>query len=162
MISGIKKMRRLGPLGASLVAAALTAAAFAAISVADSGSDGTEGAAGAPGHPPDVMFERRIGPPPEISEEDRAAMEEFRNCMRENGADLPEPPELEEGVRPAPPEPPRAEERDAIEKALEACEDKLPEGAHFGIGPCGPDDEEGSREEQSGDAEGGDSEGAAA
>jgi hypothetical protein len=36
-------------------------------------------------------------------------------------------------------DPPTEEERAKIEKAFEACEDELPEGArHLGPGPCGP------------------------
>ncbi|MGH2922717.1 MAG: hypothetical protein ACRDKH_01635 [Solirubrobacterales bacterium] len=141
---------------ASLAAAALTAAAFAAISVAQDGGsdDGSAGDEKARSGGP-MVFEHRVGPPPEISAEDRAAMEEFRACMQENGAEVPEPPdpgEFRRGEMPDPPEPPTEEERAAIEKALEACEDKLPEGAGFGIGPCGSDedgaDEEGARDEE--------------
>lgn len=147
---------------ASLAAAALTAAAFAAISVAQNGDsdDGAEGdVRAAPGAP---MFHHRIGGPP--SEEERAAMEEFRNCMEENGADLPEPPdpgEMRRGEMPAPPKPPTESEREAIDDALEACEDKLPEGAEFGIAGCeddeGEDDDsedEGAREESGAESEG--------
>jgi hypothetical protein len=159
-----------GKLLASLAAAALTAAAFAAISVAQNGDsgDGAEGdVRAAPGAPP--MFHHRIGGPP--SEEDRAAMEEFRKCMEENGADLPEHPapgEFRRGELPAPPKPPTESEHEAIDEALEACEDRLPEGAEFGIGGCEDDDgedddgeDEGAREE-SGTESGAESEGAAA
>lgn len=125
--------RRVGPVGLSLLAAALTAVAFAAVSVAkDDSNKGGEGA----------TFEQRVGPPgppPELSDEDKAAMEEFRACMEENGAPAPpEPGSIEQGDRP---EPPSEADRAKIEKALEACKDKLPEGAqmHFGPGgPCGP------------------------
>jgi hypothetical protein len=154
---------RVGPLGSALAAAALTAAAFAAISVAQDGggSEGKEDAdevhrAGAP-----MKFEHSVVPTPEISAEDREALESFRKCMEENGADLPMPPEpgaLRRGERPEPPQPPSEEEREAIDEALEACEDQLPEGAHFGIGPCGDADdgeddddaEDGAREEEDG------------
>jgi len=137
----IKAMRRrVGPVSLSVAAAALTAVAFAAVSVAqDDGNKGKtdEDERGA-------FFEHHVGPPggpPELSAEDKKAMEEFRSCMEENGADLPEPPDpsdFEDGERPKPPEPPSEADREAIEKALEACEDKLPEGAAFGIGPGGP------------------------
>lgn len=152
-----------GKLLASLTAAALTAAAFAAISVAQNGDSG-DGAEGdvrpAPGAP--MMFHHRVGPAP--SEEDRAAMEEFHKCMADNGADLPEPPhpgEFRRGVLPAPPKPPTESEREAIDEALEACEDKLPEGAEFGIAGCDDDDgedddgeDEGAREESGAESEG--------
>ena len=155
-----------GKLVASLAAAALTAAAFAAISVAQNGDsdDGPEGdMRAAPGAPP--MFHHRIGGAP--SEEERAAMEEFRTCMEENGADLPEPPEpgeMRRGEMPAPPKPPTESERDAIDEALEACEDKLPEGAEFGIGGCEDDDseDEGGEDEGAREESGTESEGAAA
>ncbi len=156
---------------ASLAAAALTAAAFAAISVAqdDGSDDAPEGDVvhAAPG----AAFHHRIGPP--LSEQDRAAMEEFRQCMEENGADLPHPPdpgEFRRGEMPAPPKPPTDEEIEALEKAHEACEDKLPEGAGFGIAGCDDDDGESEDEdgededarEESGASGGAESEGAAA
>jgi hypothetical protein len=153
----------------SLAAAALTAAAFAAISVAQNGDsdDRPEGdVRAAPGAP--MMFHHRIAP---SSERERAAMEEFRKCMADNGADLPEPPDLGEmrrGEMPAHPEPPTEEEIEALRKAHEACEDKLPEGAEFGIARCdddGGEDESGEDEgprEENGAESGAESEGAAA
>jgi hypothetical protein len=134
----IKSMRRrVGPVGLSLLAAALTAVAFAAVSVAQDGDGGNkddEPRAGA-------VFEHHVGPPPELSEEDRAAMEEFRACIEENGGPaLPDPGEmrqkLESGERP---DPPSEEEMEKLRKAHEACEDKLPEGVQVAPGPpCGP------------------------
>ena len=143
--------KRWGPVGLSLVAAALTATAFAAVSVAQDDTSSQNSAekrggdvvmrAPEPGGP--HMFTERL------SEEDRAALEEFRRCMEDNGA--PAPPELapapskpgsfEHGD--GPPEPPGEEDRAAIEKALETCEDKLPGGAAFEHGAtggpgCGP------------------------
>jgi hypothetical protein len=140
--------RRLGPLGLSLVAAALTATAFAGVSAAQNGDSGDDGErdrsphgdvlrAPGPGGP-HVFMER-------LSEEDRKAHEEFRQCMEDNGA--PGPPELpepgSEDEMPAPPEPPSEADREAVEKALEACEDKAPDGAGFalpapGAPGCGP------------------------
>lgn len=130
--------RRLGPVGLSLVAAALTATAFAAVSVAAKDDSGNKGNSGngeaqraAPGsgdgdHP-------RLG---QLSDEDRQKLDEFRQCMEDNGAPVPpKPGERSEGD--GPPEPPSEEDRAAIEKGLEACEDKLPEGAR-GFGPGGP------------------------
>ena len=135
----IKAMRRrVGPVGLSVAAAALTAVAFAAVSVAQDDSKGKTDEADR-----GAFFEHHVAPggPPELSAEDKKAMEEFRSCMEENGADLPEPPDpsdFENGQRPKPPEPPSEADREAMEKALEACTDKLPEGAAFGIGPGGP------------------------
>lgn len=131
--------RRLGPLGLSLVAAALTATAFAGVSVAQDDSENGNGdsaqkrngdvlRAPGPGGPP--MFSHRL------SEEDRQALEEFRQCMEDNGAPAPPGPgsfNPEDG----PPAPPSEEDRAAIDKALETCESKLPEGVH-GFGPGGP------------------------
>ncbi|MDP9189118.1 MAG: hypothetical protein M3O25_07705, partial [Actinomycetota bacterium] len=128
--------RRVGPVGLSLVAAALTATAFAAVSTAAKDDDGDKGngngeaqraAPGPGGERP--MLER-------LSDEDRQALEDFRQCMEENGAPAPpEPGQRFEGD--GPPEPPSEAERTKIEQALEACEDKLPEGAGA-FGPGGP------------------------
>ncbi len=126
----LKKMkRRVGPVSLSLAAAALTAIAFAAVSFAAK-DDG--------GGPPGAGFRM------ELSEGDREALEEFRSCMSDQGVDLPEPP-------PAPGEegggdrtfehrlkPPSESERAKMDEALEACEDKLPEGAGRPGPPCGP------------------------
>jgi hypothetical protein len=135
-----KLMKRVGPLGLSLAAAALTAVAFAAISVAQDGSGGERNDSQAKAERP--------GPPMmhELSDEDREALEGFRSCMEENGAPPPpEPPAPGEGREDGPGvfehrlEPPSDEERAQIEKALEACKDRLPEGAPaFGPGPGGP------------------------
>ena len=132
--------RRVGPVGLSLVAAALTATAFAAVSVAAKDDNGNKDksrgdvlrAAPAPGGPggPEMFREK-------LSEEDRRALEEFEQCMEDNGAPAPPAPgERFEGD--GPPEPPSEADRAKIEKALEACEDKLPEGARAFGGPGGP------------------------
>jgi hypothetical protein len=127
MVSKIKRV------WVPLAAAAVTAAAFAAVSVAQ--DDDKSG-----GEPKGDVFLHRAGP--ELSDEQRAKIEEFRSCMEENGAPAPpEPPtrdELESGEMPAPPEPPTAEQRESIEKALKACEDLEPEGFEMHIGPGGP------------------------
>ena len=131
--------RKVGPVGLSLVAAALTATAFAAVSVAakdDNGANKNKSgeadvmrAAPGPGGP--EMFRE------DLSEEDRQALDEFKQCMDDNGAPAPpEPGERSEGD--GPPEPPSEDDRAKIEKALEACEDKLPEGARAFGGPGGP------------------------
>jgi hypothetical protein len=121
MKNAAKKLKT--PLGLSLLAAALTAAALAAVSVAqDDGGKAT-------------------GP---------EEMEAFRSCMERNGAPAPpEPPaagEEEDGTFERRLEPPTEEERAKIDEAFEACRDELPEGVrHFGPGgpgspggPCGP------------------------
>jgi hypothetical protein len=124
-----------------LAAAALTAVAFAAVSVANDDSSSKGGERG------DVMT--FAGPPPaavELSDEDRQALEDFRQCMEDNGAELPEPPRLREEGESGEPQtfrhrldPPSEEERAKMDEAFKACEDKLPEGARaIGPHPCGP------------------------
>jgi hypothetical protein len=126
---------KIKPIGLSVAAAALTAIAFAAVSVAqdDGGkSDGSKQEGARDG----ATFEHRIGPPPELSEEQEQQMEEFRQCMEDQGAPAPpRPGELEDGERP---EPPSEEERETIHEALEACEGELPEGVRPPGPPCGP------------------------
>jgi hypothetical protein len=151
--------RRLGPIGMSLIASALTAAGFAAFSIADSGGGDGKGdvtetmAVPAPGGP-GVMFRERL------SDEDRQALEEFRQCMEQNGA--PAPPQR---IDPSdgPPKPPSAAEMEKIQKAHEACKDKLPQdlqnagppGIGFHCGPppgAPPGDRGGQNQEQSNEA----------
>jgi hypothetical protein len=129
---------RLGPLGMSLAAAALTAVAFAAVSVADSdkSNDGgraddeqTMWAAPPPGGGVGVMSFRG-----RLSEQDQQKLEEFRQCMEDNGAPAPpEPGEVEPSERP--PDPPSGADIDKIEKGYEACKDKLPEDLRNGQPP---------------------------
>ena len=146
----LKKMtqamrRRVGPVGLSLTAAAVTAIAFAAISVAADG-DGDKAEKGQ-----DERGARVEGfahpAPPELSAEDEAKLEEFRQCMEDNGAPAPpEPGEMRERMQERLkqgelPKPPSEAERKQMEEAYEACKDKLPEGAEFGFhfgGPGGP------------------------
>lgn len=167
--------RRLGPVGMSLAAAALTAAAFAAISVADSdkSKDGagakdeqTMWSAGPPGGGVGVMgFRGRL------SEEDQQKLEEFRQCMEDNGAPKPpDPGEIDPSQRP--PDPPSEADREKIEAAYEACKDKLPEEfrnghpPHLGgpgcAGPPGVPQEEGRNRQGSRSESGMQSSGAAA
>ncbi len=133
--------RRVGPVGLSLVAAALTAVAFAAVSVAkdDNGKAGGNGSGNGEA--------QRAGPgggaPPmlkDLSAKDREALASFRTCMQEQGVEPPpRPGSGQQGD--TRPEPPSEAERAEIEKALKVCEDKLPEGVQppgpHG-GPCGP------------------------
>jgi hypothetical protein len=140
--------RRLSAIGMAMTAALLSAAAVAAYSVAQDGDSGkgsedragkTErwGAPGPLGHP----FDR------ELSAEEREALEAFRECMSEQGVEPPrlherldgppseqgvEPPRLDERLHGAPSE----QERNRIERALEACRGELPEGLHPPGPPC--------------------------
>src|SRR5918994_7494822 len=127
--------RRMGPVGLSLLAAALTAAAFAAVSTA--AKDDGEKRGGEP-----RTFEQRLPAPPEFSEEDQQKLEEFRQCMQDNGAPAPpDPGEIRKRFRSGEmPEPPSGEEIEKLRKAHEACEDKLPEDMdlRFHAGPGGP------------------------
>ena len=132
---------RLGPLGLSLLAACITAVGVAAVSMAaDGGSSNGSGSATAPAPPPGggVMAFRA----PDLSAADRQKMEDFRKCMEDNGAPAPPDPS---NIDPSnPPKPPSAADRDKIQKAYEACKDKLPTDMQHagppGIGTfqCGP------------------------
>jgi hypothetical protein len=151
---------RFGPLGLSLLAAGITAVGFAAVSLADSGGGGGSG------NGPQT-FERPAPPGggagiaimgPDLSAGDRQKMEDFRKCMEENGA--PAPPhhiDPSEG----PPKFPSAAGRENLDKAFEACKDKLPEELQKagppGIGAfhCGPvpdERQQGGNQDQSNDS----------
>jgi hypothetical protein len=136
---------RLGPLGLSLLAAGITAVGFAAISLADSG--GGNGSSGNGPEtfvmpaPPDEAALKVAGP--KLSETDRKKMEEFRQCMEDNGA--PAPPDPSEfDPSDGPPKPPSAEDRQKLQQAFEACKDKLPADLQkagppqIGTFHCGP------------------------
>jgi hypothetical protein len=152
---------RIGPLAMSLAAAAVTAVAFAAVSLADNGSSNVNdsgartdtftapappGAGGGAG----VFFRDNL------SDADKQKLEDFRNCMEANGA--PGPPDPGHFDPSNPPKPPSAADQDKLQKAFEACKDKLPEDMQkMGpprIGTCGapppgaPGDEQGSKQNQ--------------
>jgi hypothetical protein len=137
---------RLRPLGMSLVAAGITAVGFAAVSLADSGTGSTDKGGGTltfqlparPGGEAGVAFAA-----PNLSAEDRQAMEDFRKCIEDNGAPPPpDPGEVDPGQ--GPPKPPSAADREKLQKAFEECKAKLPEQLQDagppGIGTfhCGP------------------------
>ena len=135
---------RLGPLGLSLLAAGITAVGLAAVSLADSGSGSASNGGGAqtfsaPGPGGGVGVTTFRGP--NLSAADRQKMEDFRKCMEDNGA--PGPPRH---IDPSdgPPKPPSAADRQKIQKAYEACRDKLPEDLQKAGPPgiatfkCGP------------------------
>ena len=135
--------RNLGPIGLSLLASALTAAGFAAFSIADSGGSSNSSSGGGtdqvmPAPPPGAAGTIAFGP--RLSAEDRQKMEAFHQCMQDNGA--PDPPRIDPSE--GPPKPPSAEEQQKIQKAYEACKDKLPQDLQnagpprFGVGPCHP------------------------
>jgi hypothetical protein len=151
-------VRRLGPLGLSLVAAAITAAGFAAISVAAKDDNGG-GSNGGGERGERMLF--HAGPPgdplEDLSAEDRQKLEDFRACMSEQGA---EPPDRLKFDPENPPEPPSREEIERIRKAHEACKDKLPEDLQdmpgpsvraFGCGPGGPPPARSERGENQGE-----------
>jgi hypothetical protein len=155
---------RFRPLGLSLLAAGITAVGVAAVSVADSGKgSGSGGGAGnddgartfefhaPPGGGPGVAIAG-----PDLSAEDRQKLEEFRQCMEDNGAPgLPDPGEMD--PRDGPPKPPSAEDREKLRAAFEACKEKLPEklrdagppGLHFrGCEPGDAPREQGQNQNQ--------------
>jgi hypothetical protein len=138
---------RFGPLGLSLLAAGITAIGFAAVSLADSGSGSGSASNGSgtqtfqmPAPPGGPAGATAIGGP-NLSAADRQKMDDFRKCMEDNGAPGPPTP-----VDPSdgPPNPPTAADREKLQKAFEACKDKLP-AAMQNAGPpqigtmkCGP------------------------
>ena len=146
-------VRRLGPVGLSLLAAGVTAVAFAAVSLAangngSSGSNGNGAQSQAlpppPGGGPGVMTFRD-----RLSAEDRQKLDDFRKCLEENGAPAPPAPPDPGKIDPSqgPPKPPSQADQDKLQKAYEACKDKLPQDMqnagppqlHAGGGPlCGP------------------------
>ena len=132
---------RLGRLGLSLLAAGITAVGVAAVSMAaDNGSDTQSNDSGsqtfqapAPGGGVGVMSFRG----PNLSDADRQKMEDFRKCMEDNGA--PGPPDPSE-IDPSdgPPKPPSKADQEKLQKAFEACKDKLPEELQDAPGPPPP------------------------
>jgi hypothetical protein len=153
---------RFGPLGLSLLAAGITAVGFAALSLADSGGNGSGGGGG--GNGPQT-FEMPAPPGakagavimgPNLSAADRQKLEDFRQCMEDNGAPAPpDPSEFDPSN--GPPKPPSAEERQKLENAFKACEDKLPADLQkagpprIGTFQCGPapDEQKGQNQNQS-------------
>ncbi|MGC1802290.1 MAG: hypothetical protein WA701_18040 [Solirubrobacterales bacterium] len=135
---------RLGPLGLSLVAAGITAVGFAAVSLADSGGSTTSNGTGAatfsapaPSGGAGVMTLRG----PNLSAADQKKMEEFRQCMQDNGAPAPPDPSSIDPSK-GPPKPPSAADQEKIQKAYQVCKDKLPAGMQNAgpprVGICGP------------------------
>ena len=138
---------RIGPLALSLLAAGITAVGVAAVSLADSGNSNDNGgsASGAqtfqmPGPRGGVGAVTIAGP--NLSEADRKKLDEFRQCMEDNGAPAPPDPGK---IDPSdgPPKPPSAADREKLQDAYEACKGKLPENLRNGppaIGTfkCGP------------------------
>jgi len=157
---------RFGPLGLSLLAAGITAVGVAAVSLADSGSGTADNGSGsatfsapAPGGRVGVMSFRG----PNLSAADRQKMDDFRQCMEDNGA--PAPPDPGDIDPSNPPKPPSAADREKLQKAYEACKDKLPTDMQnagppmIGVGKCGPppgappkSTEQGQNQDQSNDS----------
>ena len=132
---------RFGPLGLSLLAAGITAVGVAAVSLADSGGGrGTQTfeMPALPGGAAGVAFAA-----PNLSAEDRQKLEDFRQCMEDNGAPAPPDPGK---IDPSdgPPKPPSAADREKLQKAFEACKSELPEKLQNAGAPgirtfhCGP------------------------
>ena len=142
---------RFGPLGLSLLAAGITAVGVAAVSFAASGDSGSGSGGSGSGSGDTQTFEMPapgggVGAVtlarPNLSAEDRQKLEDFRQCMEDNGAPArPDPGDPSHG----PPKPPSAADREKLEKAFEACKSKLPEDLQKGGPPmlhhglrCGP------------------------
>jgi hypothetical protein len=123
---------RFGPLGLSLLAAAITAVGVAAVSFADSGGDGSSGDNSGSGTQSFQMPAPGGGigavsiAAPNLSAEDRQKLEDFRQCMEDNGAPAPPDPGTLDPSD-GPPKPPSAADREKLQKAFEACKSKLPE-----------------------------------
>jgi hypothetical protein len=148
---------RFGPLGLSLLAAGITAVGFAAISLADSGGNGNGSGSG--GNGPQT-FEMPAPPGakagvtimgPDLSAEDRQKMEDFRKCMEDNGAPAPpDPGEIDPSNGPPQRLSPAAD-LEKLQKAYEACKDKLPADLQkagpprIGTFHCGPAPDERQR-----------------
>ena len=134
---------RFGPLGLSLLAAGITAVGFAAVSLADSGGGGSSDSGAQtfemPAPPGGEAGVTTMGP--DLSAEDRQKMKDFRKCMEDNGAPAP-PAHIDPST--GPPKPPSAEDRQKLEKAYEACKEKLPADLQkagpprIGTFQCGP------------------------
>jgi hypothetical protein len=156
---------RLGPLALSLLAAGITAVGVAAVSLADSGSGNASNGSGsvtfqtpAPGGGVGVRTFRG----PNLSAADQQKMDDFRKCMTDNGAPAPpDPSEIDPSK--APPKPPSAADQEKLQKAYEACKDKLPSDMQngppaFGTFKCGPppgapgQQEKGQNQDQSNDS----------
>jgi hypothetical protein len=153
---------RLGPLGLSLLAAAITAVGVAAVSMADSGTTSNDNAKrtfSMPAPPPGAAG-ATVFRGPNLSEADQQKMEDFRKCMEDNGA--PGPPDPSDIDPSNPPKPPSAADQEKIQKAYEACKDKLPEDMQnagppaIGTFKCGPPPgapgEKGQNQDQSNDS----------
>jgi hypothetical protein len=153
---------RFGPLGLSLLAAGITAVGVAAVSFADSGNGSSNSGNGS-----DTQSFQMPAPgggvgavsiaAPDLSAEDRQKLEDFRQCMEDNGAPAPPDPGK---IDPSdgPPEPPSAADREKLQKAFEACKSKLPEklqnagppmlGHGFKCGPPPGADQQGDNRQQ--------------
>ena len=135
---------RLGPLGLSLLAAGITAVGLAAVSLADSGTSTGSGSGtqtfSMPA-PPGGAAGGTVFRGPNLSAADRKKMDEFQQCMQDNGAPGP-PAHVDPST--GPPKPPTAADQQKLHAAYEACKDKLP-AAMQNAGPpqigtfkCGP------------------------
>ena len=101
---------------AAALATFLVLGLVATVVSAQTGGDDGDGDEGTTEETPDV---------------DREAFEAFRECLTENGVEVPA-----DGERPNRDDI-TDEQREAFRTAREACADELPEGARFGGGPGG-------------------------
>jgi hypothetical protein len=137
---------RLGPLGLSLLAAGITAFGLAAVSLADNGGDNSGSndngpvtiQAPGPGGAAEKVFSIQG---PNLSDADKQKMEDFQQCMEDNGA--PAPPDSSKfDPSEGPPNPPSEADQQKLEQAWQACKDKLPEDLQKAGPPsihtCGP------------------------
>ena len=76
---------------------------------------------------------------PDLTDEQKQQLEAFRQCMSDQGVDLPDPPKP--GARPDPSKRPDMPDPEKLRKAHDACADKLPDDLPApppGCGPGGP------------------------
>ena len=135
---------RLGPLGLSLVAAGITAVGLAAVSLADSGGSTTSNGSGSATFSASAPTGgARVSPVrgPKLYAADPNKKEELRQCKQDNGAPAPPDPSSIDPSK-GPPKPPSAADQEKIQKAYEACKDRLPAGMQNAgpprVGICGP------------------------
>jgi hypothetical protein len=140
MSSSLRKPISVGFLAGGLTALAVFGGTGAFLAAAQDSPDTTAEAPDAP-MSPDTTVSPDATEPPEGAppvEERQAEMEEWRQCLADNGVELPEP-QLDENGRPVKPsERPQLDEsqREAFESAVDAC-GRPPMHRHGGPGGRG-------------------------
>jgi hypothetical protein len=74
---------------------------------------------------------------PNLSAADREKMDEFRQCMQDNGAPAPPDPSTFDPSK-APPKAPSEADQEKLKQAFEACQDKLPRDVQHDVRDAGP------------------------